>query len=245
MTFSLYILSLIHISFVLCLVMAYAAEELFGVADIIGAFAAGLMIANTPKAKYIESKFSPLSYLLLTPVFFASIGIKVELPAMTPSIVLFALLLAVVAILSKIVGCGLGACVCGFRMRQCLQIGCGMACRGEVALIVANKGMAMGLVSPTPVSYTHLDVYKRQECACVFFHALCAFGGGDRVDIGDKVQILDSRHEIVQVRIVRKKRRDGFRRDGFCPDVVAADPDLSFGKVKDCLLYTSCGRGVF
>lgn len=136
-------------AFVLCLVMAYAAEELFGVADIIGAFAAGLMIANTPKAKYIESKFSPLSYLLLTPVFFASIGIKVELPAMTPAIVLFALLLAVVAILSKIVGCGLGARVCGFQMRQCLQIGCGMACRGEVALIVANKGMAMGLISPT------------------------------------------------------------------------------------------------
>lgn len=68
---------------------------------------------------------------------------------MTPAIVLFALLLAVVAILSKIVGCGLGARVCGFQMRQCLQIGCGMACRGEVALIVANKGMAMGLISPT------------------------------------------------------------------------------------------------
>lgn len=135
-------------AFVLCLVMAYAAEELFGVADIIGAFAAGLVIANTPKAKYIESKFAPLSYLLLTPIFFAGIGIKVELPEMTPQLVLFAVLLAVTAILSKIIGCGLGAKVCGFGTRQCVQIGCGMACRGEVALIVANKGMAMGLLNP-------------------------------------------------------------------------------------------------
>ena len=135
-------------AFVLCLVMAYAAEELFGVADIIGAFAAGLVIANTPKAKYIESKFAPLSYLLLTPIFFAGIGIKVELPEMTPQLVLFAVLLAVTAILSKIIGCGLGAKVCGFGTRQCVQVGCGMACRGEVALIVANKGMAMGLLNP-------------------------------------------------------------------------------------------------
>lgn len=135
-------------AFVLCLVMAYAAEEIFGVADIIGAFAAGLVIANTPKAKYIESKFAPLSYLLLTPIFFAGIGIKVELPQMTPQLVLFAVLLAAVAILSKIIGCGLGAKACGFQMRQCVQVGCGMACRGEVALIVANKGMAMGIMNP-------------------------------------------------------------------------------------------------
>ncbi|HIX13864.1 MAG TPA: cation:proton antiporter [Candidatus Anaerofilum faecale] len=135
-------------AFVLCLLMAFAAEELFGVADIIGAFAAGVIVASTPKAGYIESKFSPLSYLLLTPVFFASIGIKVELPGMDGMVLLFAVLLAVVAILAKLVGCGLGAKLCGFHTRQCVQVGFGMACRGEVALIVANKGMAMGLMSP-------------------------------------------------------------------------------------------------
>ena len=126
--------------------MAYAAEHIFGVADIIGAFAAGLVVSTTPKATYIESKFSPLSYLLLTPIFFASIGIKVSLPSMTWQIVVFAVLLVLVAILSKLVGCGLGARVCGFRGRECVQIGFGMACRGEVALIVANKGAAMGLM---------------------------------------------------------------------------------------------------
>jgi Kef-type K+ transport system membrane component KefB len=142
------------LAFVLCLLMAYCAEEFFGVADIIGAFAAGLVIATTPKAKYIEAKFEPLSYLLVTPVFFASIGIKVELPEMTVGLALFSLLLLAVAILSKIIGCGLGAKVCGFRGKECLQVGTGMACRGEVALIVANRGLSMGVLSQdlmTPV----------------------------------------------------------------------------------------------
>ena len=134
-------------AFVLCLLLAYCAEEFFGVADIIGAFTAGLVVACTPKADYIRSKFEPLSYLLLTPVFFAGIGIKVELPQLNGTLVLFSLLLLTVAILSKIIGCGLGAKVCGFNGRECIQVGCGMACRGEVALIVANRGLSMGVLS--------------------------------------------------------------------------------------------------
>ncbi len=151
-------------AFVLCLGMAYCAEEFFGVADIIGAFAAGLVIANTPKAKYIESKFSPLSYLLLTPIFFASIGIKVTLPNMNWTIVLFAVLMVLVAVLSKLVGCGLGAKLCGFQNRQCVQVGFGMACRGEVALIVANKGNALGLM---PAAFFG-PVIIMVVCAAVF-----------------------------------------------------------------------------
>ena len=145
------------LAFVLCLLMAYCAEEFFGVADIIGAFAAGLVVASTPKAKYIESKFEPVSYLLLTPVFFAGIGIKAELPELNGSLVLFSLLLLAVAILSKLIGCGLGAKLCGFSGRECVQVGTGMACRGEVALIVANRGLAMGVLGQevmTPVIIT-------------------------------------------------------------------------------------------
>ena len=145
------------LAFVLCLLMAYCAEEFFGVADIIGAFAAGLVVASTPKAKYIESKFEPLSYLLLTPVFFASIGIKAVLPDLNMTLILFSLLLLAIAILSKIIGCGLGARLCGFNGRECIQVGAGMACRGEVALIVANRGLSIGVLSQavmTPVIIT-------------------------------------------------------------------------------------------
>jgi Kef-type K+ transport system membrane component KefB len=133
-------------AFALCLFMAWAAESLFGVADIIGAFSAGMIIAMTPKGQYISGKFAPLSYLLLTPIFFANIGLKVELPHMNAMFVLFTVLLVAVGILSKLIGCGLGAKMCGFNNRQCLQTGFGMACRGEVALIVANKGMAMNMI---------------------------------------------------------------------------------------------------
>ena len=94
-------------AFVLCLFMAYCAEEFFGVADITGSFAAGLIISTTAKSKYIEVKFAPLSYLLLTPIFFASIGLKVELPEMNNRIIVFSILLALIAVLTKLIGCGL------------------------------------------------------------------------------------------------------------------------------------------
>ena len=133
-------------AFILCLILSFCAEEFFGVADITGAFAAGLIISTTSKAKYIELKFAPLSYLLLTPIFFASIGLKVELPEMNATIVIFSILLVVVAVLTKWIGCGLGAKLCGLKGHQCEQIGVGMVCRGEVALIVADKGAALGLM---------------------------------------------------------------------------------------------------
>lgn len=135
------------ISFAFCLLMAYSAEEFFGVADITGAFIAGLAISGTARIHYITARFETLSYMLLSPVFFASIGLKVELPSMTGKIALFAVLLVIVALLSKVIGCGLGAKLCKYSNKECVQIGVGMISRGEVALIVANKGIACGLMS--------------------------------------------------------------------------------------------------
>lgn len=135
------------IAFVVCLVMAFCAEHFFGVADITGAFFAGLIISMTQKDQFIASKFDVLSYLLLSPIFFASIGLKVELPKMGPAIIAFAAVITIVALLTKIIGCGLGAKVCGYKNYQALRIGVGMISRGEVALIVASKGAAVGLMS--------------------------------------------------------------------------------------------------
>ena len=132
--------------FALCLFMAWAAEAFFGVADITGAFAAGMIIALSPKGQYIASKFGTISYLLLTPVFFANIGLEVSLPAMSATMLLFTVALVLVSVVSKLVGCGLGAKFCGFTNRESYQVGFGMVCRGEVALIVANKGVAMHMI---------------------------------------------------------------------------------------------------
>ena len=135
------------VAFAFCLILAYLSEKLFGVADITGAYFAGLIICNTQETKYITNRFETLSYMLLSPIFFASIGIMVELPSMSVTIVLFSVVMLVVAIITKIVGCGAGARLCGYTKQESMQIGVGMISRGEVALIVASKGSAMGLLS--------------------------------------------------------------------------------------------------
>lgn len=137
------------LSFAFCLLFAYAAEHFFGVADITGAFFAGLIISNTKRVSYITSRFEIVSYMFLSPIFFANIGLKVELPSMNFHIVLFSVLLMIVAILTKILGCGLGAKISGFSNKDSLCVGAGMISRGEVALIVASKGIALGLMNPT------------------------------------------------------------------------------------------------
>lgn len=134
------------ISFVFCLLMSYVAEVVFGVADITGAFIAGLIISCTQRTQYLASKFDVLSYAYLAPIFFASIGLQVELPSMSMSVILFAVILVIVAILTKVVGCGLGAKLCHYQNYQSIRIGVGMISRGEVALIVASKGTALGLL---------------------------------------------------------------------------------------------------
>ena len=134
------------ISFAFCLLYAYLAEALFGVADITGAYIAGLIFAKTPRVTYLQDRFETLSYSLLSPVFFASIGLKVVLPEMSGAIILFSVLLIIWAVASKIIGCGLGAKLCGYSGQDSLRIGVGMISRGEVALIVANNGIAAGLM---------------------------------------------------------------------------------------------------
>ena len=134
-------------AFAFCLFLAYISEEYFGVADITGAFIAGLILSPLSKKYYIEEKLDTVSYAFLSPIFFASIGLKVVLPNMTFTVVLFAIVLTIVAVISKIIGCGLGCKLFDYTNREALQVGIGMVSRGEVALIVANKGFSAGLIN--------------------------------------------------------------------------------------------------
>ena len=83
----------------------------------------------------------------MTPIFFASIGINMEIPKMTVSIIIMTIVLVAVAMLSKIIGCGLGAKICGYSKKEIIQIGTGMMARGEVALVIANKGIKHGIMN--------------------------------------------------------------------------------------------------
>lgn len=134
-------------SFILCLLLAYIAEEFFGIADITGAYLAGIIIANLGSHTYVNEKVEVTSYMLFSPIFFANIGIKTSIGAMTISMVLFAITLFIVAVLTKVIGCSIGAKIMGFTKKESIRIGVGMISRGEVALIVANKGRAAGLIN--------------------------------------------------------------------------------------------------
>ncbi len=139
-------------SLVFCLVMAYGAEKLFGVADITGAYMAGIIISNislsnSTLSEYVTEKVDVTSYLLLSPIFFASIGIKATVGHIDLHMILFASALLAAAVITKLAGCGLGAKMCGFSSKDALRVGTGMIARGEVALIVADKGVSAGLMS--------------------------------------------------------------------------------------------------
>ena len=130
-----------------CLILSFVAEHYFGIADITGEYFAGLILCNLLEAReYINKKVNILAYMFFSPVFFASMGIKTELDGMTGSLLIFSFALLAVAIITKIVGCGLGAKLMGFNWSDSLSIGLGMVSRGEVALIVAQKGAQVGLI---------------------------------------------------------------------------------------------------
>ncbi len=131
-----------------CFFLSFCAEKFFGVADITGAYFAGVILCNFGAKEYIDQRFDILGYLFFSPIFFASIGLKTDLKALVanPGIIVFAVVLLIVAILSKIIGCGFGAKLCKFDNKDALSIGIGMVSRGEVALIVAQKGASCGLL---------------------------------------------------------------------------------------------------
>ncbi len=132
----------------LCLIMAYVAEKYFGIADITGAYVAGIILCNIRDSEYIARRLDINSYVMFGPIFFASIGLKTNIQNMDWSILVFSLGFVAVALLTKIIGCGLISMACKMPAKHALKVGVGMMTRGEVALIVAQKGMSVGLLDP-------------------------------------------------------------------------------------------------
>lgn len=132
----------------LCFLFAYLAEVYFGIADITGAYVAGIILCSIQDSEYIAEKMDINSYMIFGPVFFASIGLKTSIDNINSEILLFSLGFVVVALICKIIGCGLMAKICRFNAPDSLKIGVGMMTRGEVALIVSQKGLSVGLLEP-------------------------------------------------------------------------------------------------
>ena len=134
------------VSLAFCFAMAYLAEQYFGIADITGAYIAGIVLCSMSDAPYVERRVDISNYVIFAPVFFASIGLKTDISGLTPEILLFSICFVLVALATKIIGCGLAAKLCRFEWGDALKVGVGMMTRGEVALIVAKKGLEVGVV---------------------------------------------------------------------------------------------------
>ena len=130
-----------------CFILAYVSEVGFGIADITGACFAGVMLCRSKIRDYVDIKIHDVSTVFFSCIFFASVGLKVTMGGMTLKIWLFAVILTGIAIITKMIGCGLGAKICKFTWKESLQTGVGMISRGEVALIVAEKGRQVGLIN--------------------------------------------------------------------------------------------------
>ena len=130
-----------------CLILSFVAEAWFGIADITGAYVAGVILCSIDDSDYIAEKMDINSYMIFGPIFFASIGLKTSIDNITWAIISFTIIFVIIGAISKIIGCGLMAKVCKFNMSDSMKIGVGMMNRGEVALIVAQKGLIAGLLS--------------------------------------------------------------------------------------------------
>lgn len=135
------------LSVALCFLFAYSSEMIFGIADITGAFVAGLVLSVNPEHSYIERRSDIMSYMIFTPVFFANIGITTQITSIDSGMILFGLLFVVAGLVGKVVGCGGTALLCRYGLKDSFRVGIGMMARAEVALVCAQKGVEIGMIS--------------------------------------------------------------------------------------------------
>ncbi len=147
------------ISLAACFFYAYCAEKIFGVADITGAYVAGILLGGTlSETPYVENKVDTMGYLFFSPVFFASIGMNLDFSGITPSFLAFGAVYVVAALAGKFLGCGLGAKLCKFSWMDSVRTGLGMMVRAEVILICAERGVTAGLVSGAVYPFVFLII---------------------------------------------------------------------------------------
>ncbi|MBO5024355.1 MAG: cation:proton antiporter [Clostridia bacterium] len=135
------------LSVALCFFFAYASEAWFGVADITGAFVAGIVLSGNPEVNYIERKSDIMGYMIFTPVFFANIGITTEFGGISTELIFFGVCFIVAGLIGKVIGCGTAAIACKYGVRDSLKVGIGMMARAEVALVCAQKGAEFGMIN--------------------------------------------------------------------------------------------------
>jgi len=182
-------------SFAVCFFFAWAAERWFKVADITGAYIAGLMLSGISDRAYVDRKIETSNYLIFSPVFFANIGIQTSFDTIDARMAAFGLLIVLAGIVGKLVGCGLGAKICKFSFKDSLRVGLGMMVRAEVVLVCTQKGISAGLVSEGIMPFILILIVITSLLTPIFLKlsyrndkedsALTSDSGGQNDDISD------------------------------------------------------------
>ncbi|OAA93593.1 cation:proton antiporter [Clostridium coskatii] len=133
-------------SLAFALLIACIAEYL-GIAAITGAYICGLVLSSIEHKKYLERNIKAISSGFLSLIFFASVGIEANLKGLNLEVLIITLVMFVIAVVGKIIGCGGAARVLKMSKSESLQIGVGMISRGEVAIITANIGLQKNIIS--------------------------------------------------------------------------------------------------
>ena len=158
---------------VICFLYAYCAEKFFGVADITGAYLAGICLSGMKDTDYVDRKIEINSYMIFGPVFFASIGINADFSTFNVNMVWFSLAFVAVAILTKLLGCFGAAKALRYDLRSSLIIGVGMIARGEVCLIVLQRGIQAGFVTADYLAMGVMLVIASSFLAPILLKLLC------------------------------------------------------------------------
>ena len=132
---------------ILCLGLSVASAYV-GVAAIIGAFLAGMALAEATEENHKMHRLTSGVTEFLVPFFLVNIGMQLNLSVFRDtSVIVFALVLTAIAVVTKFVGCGIGAW--GMKRREMAQVGIGMVPRGEVGIVVAQIGLGLGVIGQT------------------------------------------------------------------------------------------------
>lgn len=177
------------IGFAVCFFFAYAAEKWFGVADITGAYVAGLILSTVREHEYIDRKIEVSNYMIFAPVFFANIGITADFSGITATMAGFGIAFIAVGLLGKVLGCGLGSLICKYSFKDSLRIGVGMMVRAEVVIVCTQKGIDNGLVDPAIMPFVLLLVVVSALIAPMLLKLLYK---GDKTDTPTLIPPIES-----------------------------------------------------
>ncbi len=222
----------------IALVLAGVFEKQ-GLAMIIGAYVAGLSLSKTDIAAVIQERIRGL-YEFFVPVFFAVMGMMVDVrQIIQPSVLIFGGIYTLVAVLSKVFGCGGPALALGFNGRGAFRIGAGMVPRGEVALIIAGIGLAAGILDEELFGVVILMTLATTLFAPPLLNAALSLPGGGTVKpakSGDSSSVSwDFPSDEIADLVVDMLLKD-LRMEGFYVQMMNIDDGLSQARKGDISL---------